>query len=113
MAPAAVLEAVEAYRAAFKPSGVLAEPKVMVSADVVVADDDETARRLASPYRHWVRSIRTGQGAIPFPSESDAAALDWTDDVALTISRRRRPSSSPPPSSPGVPGPGRGRARCR
>ena len=88
VAPAAVLEAVEAYRAAFKPSGVLAEPKVMVSADVVVADDEETAGRLASPYRHWVRSIRTGQGAIPFPSESEAAALDWTDQDEKLVADR-------------------------
>ena len=73
VAPAKVLEAVEAYRAAFKPSGVLAEPHVMVSADVVVAEDDETARHLASPYGRWVHSIRAGGGAIPYPSEAEAA----------------------------------------
>ena len=51
----------------------------MVSADVVVADDDETARHLATPYGLWVRSIRTGQGAIPFPSPEEAAASAWSD----------------------------------
>jgi len=40
---------VAAYREAFRPSEWLAEPYVMVSADVVVADDDETARELAAP----------------------------------------------------------------
>jgi alkanesulfonate monooxygenase SsuD/methylene tetrahydromethanopterin reductase-like flavin-dependent oxidoreductase (luciferase family) len=74
VAPAKVLEAVEGYRAAFRPSAVLREPRVMVSADVVVAEDDETARRLASPYPLWVHSIRTGAGAIPFPSPAQAAA---------------------------------------
>ena len=79
VAPAAVLEAVTAYRAAFRPSAVLSEPYVMVSADVVVADDDETARRLAEPYGLWVRSIRTGAGAMPFPTAEQAAAHEWTD----------------------------------
>ncbi|GLY93076.1 LLM class flavin-dependent oxidoreductase [Actinoplanes sp. NBRC 103695] len=79
VAPAAILEAVEAYRAAFRPSAGLSEPRVMVSADVVVADDDETARHLATPYGPWVRSIRTGQGAIPFPSPEEAVAFEWSD----------------------------------
>jgi alkanesulfonate monooxygenase SsuD/methylene tetrahydromethanopterin reductase-like flavin-dependent oxidoreductase (luciferase family) len=77
VAPAKVLEAVDAYRAAFQPSAVLAEPHVMVSADVVVASDDETARRLAAPYGLWVRSVRTGAGAIPYPSVEEALAFQW------------------------------------
>jgi alkanesulfonate monooxygenase SsuD/methylene tetrahydromethanopterin reductase-like flavin-dependent oxidoreductase (luciferase family) len=80
VAPSAVLEAVQAYRTAFTPSAVLAEPYVLVSADVVVAEDDATARRLASPYGLWVRSIRTGSGAIAFPSEAEAAAYLWSDE---------------------------------
>ena len=79
VSPARVLEAVEAYRAAFRPSPALAEPRVMVSADVVVAEDDETARRLATPYGLWVRSVRTGAGAIPYPSIEEAEAHEWTD----------------------------------
>ncbi|MFD0820948.1 LLM class flavin-dependent oxidoreductase, partial [Micromonospora zhanjiangensis] len=35
--------------------------------------------RLASPYPAWVRSIRGGGGAIPFPSPERAAADTWTD----------------------------------
>jgi alkanesulfonate monooxygenase SsuD/methylene tetrahydromethanopterin reductase-like flavin-dependent oxidoreductase (luciferase family) len=79
VAPAKVLEAVDAYRAAFRPSATLARPYVMVSADVVVAEDDATARRLASPYGLWVRSVRTGAGAIPYPSEREALAHRWSD----------------------------------
>ncbi|MDX6741103.1 LLM class flavin-dependent oxidoreductase [Actinocorallia sp. A-T 12471] len=79
VAPSHVLEAVEAYRAAFKPSDVLAEPHVMVSADVVVAEDDDAARRLAAPYALWVRSIRRDGAAIPFPTEAEAAAHRWSD----------------------------------
>ena len=78
VAPAKVLEAVSAYREAFVPSATLSEPRVMVSADVVVAEDDETARRLAAPYGLWVRSVRTGAGAIPYPSVAEALAHEWT-----------------------------------
>jgi alkanesulfonate monooxygenase SsuD/methylene tetrahydromethanopterin reductase-like flavin-dependent oxidoreductase (luciferase family) len=88
VSPARVLEAVDAYRAAFRPSAVLAEPHVMVSADVVVADDDETARHLASPYGLWVRSVRTGDGAIPYPSPAEAAAHEWTDEDRELVADR-------------------------
>ena len=52
--PATALDAVDAYRAAFQPSAALSEPYVVVSADIVVADDSATARHLASSYGHWV-----------------------------------------------------------
>jgi luciferase family oxidoreductase group 1 len=88
VSPATVLEAVEAYRAAFKPSARLDEPYVVVSADAVVAPDDATARELASPYGVWVRSIRTGNGAIRFPTPAEAAAHEWTaEDRALVADR--------------------------
>ncbi|MER5868837.1 LLM class flavin-dependent oxidoreductase [Streptomyces sp. NPDC002044] len=79
VSPASVLEAAEGYRAAFKPSAELDRPYLTVSADVVVAEDDETARELAAGYAPWVRSIRTAEGAIPFPSPDEARLLPWTD----------------------------------
>jgi alkanesulfonate monooxygenase SsuD/methylene tetrahydromethanopterin reductase-like flavin-dependent oxidoreductase (luciferase family) len=88
VAPAKVLEAAAAYKESFVPSASLAEPHLMVSADVVVAEDDETARRLAAPYAHWVRSIRTGLGAVPFPSEAEAAAAEWTDEDRALVADR-------------------------
>src|SRR5438128_1587157 len=42
--PSGVLDTVAAYRESFRPSETLERPYVMVSADVVVADDDESAR---------------------------------------------------------------------
>jgi alkanesulfonate monooxygenase SsuD/methylene tetrahydromethanopterin reductase-like flavin-dependent oxidoreductase (luciferase family) len=42
VSPATVIEAVEGYRAAFRPSADLDRPYVSVSADVVVADDEAT-----------------------------------------------------------------------
>jgi luciferase family oxidoreductase group 1 len=88
VSPATVLEAVEAYRAAFRPSAVLAAPHVQVSADVVVAPTDAEARDLASGYGLWVRSIRTGDGAMRFPSPSSVAACPWTDEDRTLVSDR-------------------------
>lgn len=65
--PGTALDAITAYRNAFRPSTRLSEPYVVVSADVVVAEDSATARHLASSYGHWVYSIRSGHGAIPYP----------------------------------------------
>jgi alkanesulfonate monooxygenase SsuD/methylene tetrahydromethanopterin reductase-like flavin-dependent oxidoreductase (luciferase family) len=73
--PATALEAIEVYRAAFQPSAALSEPYVVVSADVVVADDTATARHLASSYGHWVYSIRAGDGAIPYPNPDTVEPL--------------------------------------
>jgi luciferase family oxidoreductase group 1 len=88
VSPATALEAVAAYRAAFRPSAVLAAPHVQVSADVMVAPTDAEARDLASGYGLWVRSIRTGDGAMRFPSPSSAAAYPWTDEDRALVSDR-------------------------
>jgi alkanesulfonate monooxygenase SsuD/methylene tetrahydromethanopterin reductase-like flavin-dependent oxidoreductase (luciferase family) len=88
VAPSNVLEAVAAYREAFKPSAVLDEPYVVVSADVVVGPDDESARRLAAPYALWVRSIRRELNAIPFPTIEEAAVHTWTEDDRELVADR-------------------------
>jgi luciferase family oxidoreductase group 1 len=86
--PASVLDAVAAYRDAFTPSALLDRPRILVSADVVVAADDATARRLASPYGLWVRNIRVGDGAVPYPTPAAAAAHEWVDeDRDLVVDR--------------------------
>ncbi|GGN69052.1 putative monooxygenase (luciferase-like) [Actinoplanes lobatus] len=88
VAPAKVLEAAEAYRESFVPTAARPRPHLMVSADVLVAEDDETARRLARPFAVWVHSIRTGLGAVPFPSIEEASLFEWTDqDRALVADR--------------------------
>jgi alkanesulfonate monooxygenase SsuD/methylene tetrahydromethanopterin reductase-like flavin-dependent oxidoreductase (luciferase family) len=79
VSPATVLEAVDGYRAAFKPSAELERPYVSVSADVVVAGTEAEARDLAAGYGLWVRSIRTAEGAIPFPTPEQARRHQWTD----------------------------------
>jgi alkanesulfonate monooxygenase SsuD/methylene tetrahydromethanopterin reductase-like flavin-dependent oxidoreductase (luciferase family) len=78
--PSTVIDAVEAYRAAFKPSPELDQPHIAVSADVVVGDTDEHAKELASGYGVWVHGIRSGTGAIPFPTPAEAARHEWTPE---------------------------------
>ncbi|WP_018658218.1 LLM class flavin-dependent oxidoreductase [Actinomadura flavalba] len=88
VSPATVLEAVDAYRSAFKPSGVLDAPHVLVSADVVVAGTDAEARELATGYAAWVHSIWTGQGAVPFPTPQEAAAHPWDEESRRLVKAR-------------------------
>ncbi|MEV7010002.1 LLM class flavin-dependent oxidoreductase [Streptosporangium sp. NPDC051022] len=85
---ATVLESVDAYRSAFRPSGHLAEPYVTVSVDVIVAEDDATARELASPTALWVLNMRRGLATGAFPSVADATAHEWTDDERAHVADR-------------------------
>ena len=58
------------------------------SADVVVAPDDASAKRLAAGYALWVRSIRRGEGAIPFPGPDQAGRHTWDDDDRALVRDR-------------------------
>ncbi len=85
VSPATTLEAAVAYRDAFRP-GALPAPHLVVSADVVVGETEARARELAAGYAKWVHSIRFGDGAIEFPTDSAdltaeqrAAVADRTD----------------------------------
>ncbi len=84
--PGTALDAVDAYRSAFTPSRTLSAPYVVVSADVVVADDTATARHLAGPYGHWVHSIRALGGAVPYPDPDDCPPL--TDEQRAVVEDR-------------------------
>jgi alkanesulfonate monooxygenase SsuD/methylene tetrahydromethanopterin reductase-like flavin-dependent oxidoreductase (luciferase family) len=72
----------------FRPSADLARPYLSVSADVVVAEDEATARELAAGYGLWVRSIRSGEGAIAFPTPGQARAHAWTAADAELVADR-------------------------
>jgi luciferase family oxidoreductase group 1 len=69
--------ALEQYRATFRPSILLEEPKVMVAVTVLCAPTDEEAQWLAGPSRLsmlWLRTTRLG----PVPSPEEAAAYDYS-----------------------------------
>jgi luciferase family oxidoreductase group 1 len=88
IAPGAVLETVNAYRRAFRPSARLAAPYVFVSADVVVAETQERAEELAAPYAQWVLDIRTGVGARPYVTPEQAGAREWTPAERAVVADR-------------------------
>jgi alkanesulfonate monooxygenase SsuD/methylene tetrahydromethanopterin reductase-like flavin-dependent oxidoreductase (luciferase family) len=88
VSPGTVLEAVDGYRATFRACDELDRPYVSVSADVVVADTEARAHEMATGYGLWVRSIRTAEGAIPFPTPEQARRHPWTEaDRALVADR--------------------------
>lgn len=86
--PGTVLGAADGYRAALQLSEVLDKPYISVSADVVVAEDDATARELATGCAPWVRSIRTAEGAIEFPTPGQARAQVWTEEDRALVADR-------------------------
>jgi alkanesulfonate monooxygenase SsuD/methylene tetrahydromethanopterin reductase-like flavin-dependent oxidoreductase (luciferase family) len=88
ISPATVLEAADGYRAAFRPSAELDRPYLSVSADVVVAETESAARELAAGYGLWVRSIRTGEGAIEFPTPEQARSHNWSEEDRALVSDR-------------------------
>ena len=63
--------ALELYRETFRPSAVLAEPYAIVTANTLVAEDDEEARRLALPGQLMRLSIRTNR-LRPVPSLAES-----------------------------------------
>ncbi|RDI65876.1 LLM class flavin-dependent oxidoreductase [Nocardia pseudobrasiliensis] len=75
VSPGTILETVAAYRESFRPSDRYPRPYLVVSADVVVAEDEATASHLASTYGHWVYSIRSGAGAADYLDPDTAAPL--------------------------------------
>jgi luciferase family oxidoreductase group 1 len=67
-APDALLPALEIYRSTFRPSEQLREPHAMVGANVIVADDDETARTLfTSAQQSFTNILRGRRGQLPRP----------------------------------------------
>ncbi|WP_256840046.1 LLM class flavin-dependent oxidoreductase [Ornithinimicrobium faecis] len=90
VAPSGVVEAVRHYRDSFRPSDDLDAPHVIVSADVVVAPTDEEAHYLAAGYDHWVHSIRSGAGAVPYPHPEEALANPLGEAESALVDDRVR-----------------------
>lgn len=88
VAPAATIDAVTHYRRHFRPSTVLSDPEVIVSAEVLVSDTEQEARRLASGYEEWVYSIRSGRGAIPYPRPDKPLKTSTTPGSATRSARQ-------------------------
>jgi luciferase family oxidoreductase group 1 len=59
-APAQMMQAIEVYRATFKPSKFLSKPYVMLGFNVIAADTDKNANLLASSMQQAFINLRTG-----------------------------------------------------
>ncbi len=77
-APTLLLPALEAYRSRFRPSPTLARPHAMVGVNVVCADGDTEAERLAtSLYLRFLGMQRGRRGPLPRPVTSMEGL--WSD----------------------------------
>jgi len=86
-APGDLLEAIEIYRAEFRPSPALAQPRVMVGVPVVAAESDTEAERLAtSMYLRTLGIIRGQRAGLQPPVESLEGL--WTRGEELAIAER-------------------------
>ncbi|MCC2674183.1 MAG: hypothetical protein K0R58_1130 [Ramlibacter sp.] len=76
-APGQMMQAIEVYRSAFKPSEQLAKPYVMLGFNVVAADTDEEAAVLATSLQQAFVNLRTGRASrLPKPLPGYFETLD-------------------------------------
>jgi luciferase family oxidoreductase group 1 len=75
-APAMMMEALDIYRARFRPSAQLNEPYVMLGFNVFAADTDAEAQLLATSMQQAFVNLRTGRpGQLPPPVEDYTSRL--------------------------------------
>ncbi|GII98917.1 luciferase family oxidoreductase group 1 [Sediminihabitans luteus] len=79
------VDAVQAYRAAFRPSEAMPAPHVMVSASAIVAETREEAEFLAGPSRVMALALRTGRGFGPIVTPEAAASRGFTAEEKLLL----------------------------
>ena len=75
--PTPARPAVDAYRAAFRPSGAFSAPHVILALSVIVADTHDEAVELSSSAQVMFTRMRSGVIA-PVPSPAEARAAGWT-----------------------------------
>ena len=93
--------AVAAYREAFQPSEVLAEPYLMLGTSVLCAPTDEEARFLAGPGHLAITRLRQGAPDV-YPTPEEAAAHEYSPAEQATIDgfTRGHVVGPPTPSAP-------------
>jgi len=77
-APQMLMQAIDVYRANFRPSKYLAQPYVMLGYNVFAADSDDEAHFLASSWQQSFVSLRNGR-----PIRLPPPVPDYTDSLAL------------------------------
>jgi luciferase family oxidoreductase group 1 len=75
-APEHMMEAIELYRSRFNPSAELAHPYVMLGINVIAAETDPIAQRLATSLKQAVINLRSGHpGRLPPPVDDFEARV--------------------------------------
>lgn len=82
--PTPARPAVDAYRAAFRPSAAFPVPHVILALSVIVAEDHDDAVELSSSAQVMFARMRRGVVA-PVPSPAEARAEGWTPDVGADV----------------------------
>jgi luciferase family oxidoreductase group 1 len=83
-APAALMPALELYRARFEPSDRLERPHVMLGVNVVAADTDQEARYLFTSLQQAFVNLRRGHpGRLPPPVKGYGERLTPADERIL------------------------------
>jgi luciferase family oxidoreductase group 1 len=85
-APDHLLAALEVYRHHFKPSDQLAAPHAMVAVNVIAADTESAARRLATTQQMSIVDIFRGTRGLSRPPIDDIETY-WTRDEAAQARR--------------------------
>jgi len=82
--PAQMDEAVELYRRHFRPSDILAAPRLMIGINVIAADSDEDAEYLASSHQQAFVALRSGKPRrMPPPVHNYRETLDAFGSAVL------------------------------
>jgi luciferase family oxidoreductase group 1 len=83
-APQQMMQAIEIYRATFKPSAQLAKPHVMLGFNVFAADTDEEAQFQATSMQQAFLNMRIGKmSALPPPVAGLADGFDRQEQAFL------------------------------
>jgi luciferase family oxidoreductase group 1 len=83
-APAMMSQAIEIYRARFRPSSRLAEPYLMLGVNVIAADSDAEARLRFTSLQQAFVNLRSGRpGPLPAPLEGYEERLTPMEQFAL------------------------------
>ena len=86
-APTLLLEAINAYRAGFKPSRYLDRPYVMAGVPLVAAETDAEADRLATSAMQRHLNLIRGEGIFVPPPVDSMDGL-WTDSERFVVQSR-------------------------
>jgi luciferase family oxidoreductase group 1 len=90
------VEAMEGYRAAFRPSPEAPAPRASLAVFAVCADTEADAHRLLQSRDLFIARLYTGRGA-PYPSVEEAEAYPYSaHELAIAHHARRRSIAGAP-----------------